>query len=198
WQNIDQIARNFGKEAVATFIGSSQVRQFFGVRDFSTARLISDMLGTQTLEFDDILAQEKAVLNRKQIARQLFTGGDPFEAALNIKYHNLAAQHRTKQARALMTPDEIMNMPEDRQILFISGLNLAPIFAHKQAYYTRCDLAGAYLPNPYHKPTDRVRIATRFGTRWLPVITEPVPEKHAHLPQYQRGKWTFIKGYRPY
>ena len=34
---------------------------------------------------------------------------------------------RLNLARALMTPDEILAMPEDRQILFISGRGLKPI-----------------------------------------------------------------------
>ena len=53
------------------------------------------------------------------------------------------------------------------------------------------------MPNPQHPPMDRVRVQGRFGSKWLPVITERVPERFAHLPQYRSGQWSFVKGYRP-
>jgi type IV secretion system protein VirD4 len=88
-------------------------------------------------------------------------------------------------------------MPEDAQLLLISGLGLHPIYANKYPYFTRPEMAGAYLPNPYHPPGDAVQIATRRGPRQARVITERVPERYAHLPQYESGFWSFIEGYRP-
>jgi hypothetical protein len=199
WQDVGQISRNFGKDALSGFLGSSQLRQFFGVSDYETAKLISDMLGTQTLEFDQVLEQERAAVQKAQAVRRLLAGDDPIAVGLEMSYQNLAVVHRTKQARALMTPDEILAMPEDRQILFIRGLLKTPtIYAHKYPYYTRREMSGAYLPNPYHRPNDRVKIATPFGSFWRRVITEAVPEKYAHLPQYPSGEWAFVKGYRPH
>lgn len=196
WQNVEQISRNFGPDAISAFIGSSQVRQFFGVRDLDTARMLSAMLGTQTLEYDDELAQAAAELQKSQILHEILMGGDPIQASLNYRYHSFASDHLTKQPRLLLTPDEILNMPEDRQILYISGLNLKPVYANKYPYFTRREMAGSYLPNPYHKPTDRVRIAGRFWSHWVKVVTEPVPKKYAHLPQYQSGNWSYVKGFR--
>ncbi len=197
WQGVDQIARNFGKEAVQTIVGSSQVRQFLGVRDLETASMVSAMLGAQTLEYDDELAQKRAKTQRKRMIRDLLMGGDPVQIGTELVRENHAASHRTKQPRLLMARDEVLNMPEDRQILFISGLNLYPIQASKYPYFTRPEMAGHYLPNPYHPPTDRVRIGSRSGSHWARVITERVPEKYADLPQYQSGEWSFIEGYRP-
>lgn len=68
-------------------------------------------------------------------------------AGIGLAYSAHAAQHRTKQARALMTPDEVLNLPEDEQILFISGLGLAPVRANKRPYFTRHEMAAGYLPN---------------------------------------------------
>lgn len=197
WQDTGQITRNFGREALSGFLGSSQLRQSFGTRDLDTARLWSDMLGTQTLEYDASLDQAAARRNKAHIIRELMAGADPFEAGLNYAQQARAAINRTKQARALMTPDEILNMPEDRQILFISGLGLMPVFANKYPYFKQREMAGGYMPNPYHPPADTVRVATRFGSRVCRVITERVPRKYSHLPQYQSGEWSFIEGYRP-
>jgi type IV secretion system protein VirD4 len=43
----------------------------------------------------------------------------------------------------------------------------------------------------------RVRIQTRWGSQMVGAITEPVPDRLAHLPQYRSGMWSYIKGYHP-
>ena len=96
-----------------------------------------------------------------------------------------------------MTPDEVLAMPEDRQILFISGKNLKPVLAHKYPYFTRRQMAGLYLANPYHPPTDSVPVAARFGKRRAAVVTEAVPDELAGFPQYRSGTWSYVTGYRP-
>lgn len=194
WQDIGQIARNYGRDAVSGFLGSSQTRQFFGVRDLETARLVSAMLGNQTIDYDPPVEQAAARRDMRLWAHQVMNGGDPFEIGLNFKALQITATTRIKQARPLMTPDEILCMPEDRQILFISGLNLNPVYAAKHPYFTRAEMVGGYMPNPYHPPGDTVRLA---GGRWGRVIIERVPGRHASLPQYQSGQWSYIAGYRP-
>lgn len=197
FQDAGQIVRNFGAPALQGFLGSAQTRQFFGVRDYQTAQLVSEMLGTETLEFDDTLQQEAARKHKHDTVRAVLEGRDPFEAAREYAHFTYNASHRTKQARPLMSPDEILAMPEDRQILFVSGKNLKPLYLAKHPYFTRREMAGCYLANPYHPPTDRVRIAGRFGSRWVPVVTEAVPGKFASFPQFASGSWSYPKGYRP-
>jgi type IV secretion system protein VirD4 len=127
----------------------------------------------------------------------MFSGADPFAAGMNYGYQVQASVHRVKQARLLMTPDEVLNMPEDKQVIFISGKNLMPIYADKFPYFTNPAMAGAFMPNPYHPPMDSVQVITRSGAKRKPVITERVPAEFAHYPQYESGDWSFIKGYRP-
>ncbi len=198
FQDAGQIKRNFGPEALQGFLGSAQMRQFFGVRDYETAQLISNMLGSETLEYDDILQQESARRQKREAVRGLLMrGNDPFEAAHGINHANFQENHRTKQVRSLMTPDEILAMPEDRQILFISGKNLKPILAAKYPYFTRREMAGKYLPNPYHPPLDSVPIKTRFGAKRAAIITERVPRHLASFPQYAAGSWAYVQGCKP-
>ena len=197
FQDVGQLKRIYGAEALSGFLGSSQVRQFFGVRDLETAKMISQMLGKQTLEYDPDLEQAAARRNKAHIIRELLAGADPFEAGLNYAHQSRAAISRNKIARDLMTPDEILNMPEDRQIVFISGLNIGPVFANKYPYYTRREMAGAYMNNPYHPAGDAVNVITRFGVREKRIVTERVPSKYQSLPQYPSGQWSYIKGYRP-
>lgn len=116
FQDAGQIIRNFGSTGLQGFMGSAALRQFFGVRDYDTAQLVSAMLGQQTLEYDDTLRQAQARQAKRQAAMSVLTGNDPFSAAQNLKHNAFLETQKTKQARSLMTPDEILAMPEDRKI----------------------------------------------------------------------------------
>ncbi|MEM6463201.1 MAG: type IV secretory system conjugative DNA transfer family protein [Pseudomonadota bacterium] len=198
FQDVGQIVRHYGRPALQSFLGSAQTRQFFGVRDYETARLVSDMLGTETLEYDDPWRQGDARHRKQAAALNLVMGDDPFSAGAEYAHYARASENRDKQARPLMTPDEVLAMPEDRQILFISGKNLKPVYAWKYPYFERHEMAGRYLPNPWHPPSDRVRIKTRFGSKWVRVVTEAVPSSHAHYPQYQDGTYSYVEGFKPF
>ncbi|MFA7586945.1 MAG: type IV secretory system conjugative DNA transfer family protein, partial [Novosphingobium sp.] len=106
FQDLGQIARNYGSEAVQGFIGSAQMRQFFGVRDLQTAETISRMLGQETLRYDDTSAQANARLRRKQAALAIFNGANPIEAAIEYRHYRTVEQAPAKAQRWLMTPDE--------------------------------------------------------------------------------------------
>jgi len=121
WQDIGQIASNHGLTAIQTFLGSSRMRQFFGVRDYQTAQLISNMLGTETLEYDDARMQEAARLQKRQAVQRVLGGEDMFTAMMDAAHYAKAAQMRSKQARKLRTEDEILSLDGDRQILFVAG-----------------------------------------------------------------------------
>lgn len=198
FQDLGQIIRNYGASSLQSFIGSAQVRQFFGVRDYQTAQLVSQMLGSETLNYDDVLRQNEARRHKRQAAMRFLSEADPMAALLDYRHYEEAAEIQAKQARMLMMPDEVLALPEDRQVLFISGKNLKPVLAHKYPFFSRPEMAGLYLPNPFHPPLDRVRVATRFGEKWLRVITEPVPPALRHLPQYQEGLISYVEGYRPF
>lgn len=196
FQDIGQIARNFDRTAIQTLMGNAQVRQFFGIRDYETAKLVSEMLGTQTLAFDGFEYQAAARRERWNAAREALMGGDPLSWGYDFGHYDRTSQHRTKQARPLMTPDEILSMPEDAQILFVSGLDLRPVCGERRSYFSQRRNAGRFLPNPYHPPVDRVRVKTRFGSKWARVISEPVPEKWRDFPQYRDGRALHVEGYR--
>jgi len=198
FQDLAQIKRSYGADALQSFLGSAQLRQFFGVRDYETAELISKMLGMETLEYVDPLQRERAKHGKWQALAGFLIGNDPLQSARDYKRYQTESEHRAKQTRRLMTPEEILAMPENRQIIFISSLNLRPIYAEKYAYYERIEMAGKFLPNPYHPPVDRVRLMTADGPQMRRVIIEPVPPELAgQFPQYREGRWSFVDGYRP-
>ena len=196
FQDTGQIVRNFGASALQSFLGSAQTRQFFGVRDHETAKLVSGMLGTETREYDDEPRQQEARRRKDAAFRSMFTeDADPFDAARDYADFARAEAHRTKQPRLLMTPEEVLALPEDRQVLFVAGKNTPPILAWKYPYFTRREMAGRYLNNPYHPPADKVRVRGFFRSKWADVVTEPVPEKYASFPQHSDGFRRYVKGY---
>lgn len=195
FQDAGQISRNFGREALQSFLGSSALRQFFGVRDYETAKLISEMIGEATFAYEDAGAQDRARMARQAQAQSVLFGGDPFEAAREFAHASRAAKRQTHVRRPLITPSEVLALPEDEQILFISGRDLPPIRGKKYPYYSLREYAGRYLPNPYHPPNDRVIVQGRFGPKALRVYERDVPYKYRDFPQYASGSALEIEGY---
>jgi len=183
-----------GPEAETIITSSAAARIYFALRDIGSAATLSKMLGTQTLEYDDELAQSKAMMAKKAAIRAvLMDGASPHAEGTKLAHYNQAATNRTKQARLLRTPDEVMNTADGKAYLFMDGLAGA-IYADRTAYYEQADLAGRFHPNPYHPPLDKVRIKTRFGHRWAKIVRAPVPARFAHYPQYAGGHWSYVEG----
>ncbi|WP_300532438.1 type IV secretory system conjugative DNA transfer family protein [Maricaulis sp.] len=175
---------------------SAAVRQYFAVRDDVSAARLSKQLGMQTLEYDDKAAQLRAQYAREEAARHLIAGGDPVQAALALSHHSALEANRSQQQRELRTMDEVIFTLNDRQYLFIDGVP-HPVYAERGPYWESYAMRGRFLPNPYHPPTDSVRIKTRLGHANRRVITERVPAQFAHLPQFADGYWSYIEGFRP-
>lgn len=197
FQSIAQIKHNFYPEAVQEFMSSAATRLFFGVRDFDTAKLVSDMAGDETLEYDTLKQKEAYSKRYQQVKSVLLDGANPVIAGATYKYHDQAYKTRSKQVRKLITGEEVLSLPENRAIAFVSGKNLKPLPLEKRPYYLERFMAGLYMPNPYHPPSDKVMIKARWGTGWKKVVTEPVPQQFAHYPQYANGEWKYIEGFRP-
>lgn len=197
WQDIGQITHNFGAGGTDTFMASAQMRQFLGTRDYNTARLISNMLGTETLEYNDTRQQEEASRQKRLAVQRALQGEDMLTAMMEAAHFSKASQMRTKQARKLLTEDEVLSLGVDKQILFLSGKEPLAVLSDRRPYFECPELAGLYLPNPYHPPYDRVRIATRWGSRDARVIREAVPQKFSSYAQYRNGSWAYVEGYEP-
>lgn len=115
-QDVHQLRATYGQRA-GTFLSNAGVLQVFGVNDHDSARLISDLLGQETVVFQ--------TMSRALDAEQ--TG---------ITY---GEQHI---ARALLTPDEVRNLPQNLELLFLAGQR--PIVAGKLAYYADAEFRGLY------------------------------------------------------
>jgi type IV secretion system protein VirD4 len=115
-QDIHQLRATYGQRA-GTFLSNAGVLQVFGVNDHESARLVSDLLGQETVVFQTMaraLDSEKTGISYSQ-------------------------QHT---ARPLLTPDEVHNLPAQGQLVFLAGQR--PIVAEKLSYYADPEFRDLY------------------------------------------------------
>lgn len=190
WQSTAQM-KALGPEAEKIIPASAALQNWFGVRDDITAKALSERLGYETLRYVDEHRREAALHAKRKAAGSLFFGGDPFKTAMELAHHARMAELPVLKQRPLMTQDEVLGLPPDKQIIYADGL-AHPILADRIPYYEQPFMAGRYHPNPYFPPETHVQVMTKRGPQWRPVITEPVPKVFAHYPQYQDGTWSRI------
>lgn len=115
-QDMSQLKDLYGERA-GTFIANAGVQQVFGVNDFETAKWLSQMIGQETAGFQT----------------DSFKPGDGPSFSNNLT------------GRDLLTPDEIMQLPQDRQLLRVQGQ--ATAIAQKLRYYADPEFAGLFTPD---------------------------------------------------
>lgn len=147
-QELEEVIRVYGREALATILSQTDVKQFFGVASFETAYLVSKMLGQTT------------------ISTESFSMGQDLAET--------PTANRSKAPRDLLTPDEVRRLPDDEQIIF--ARNLLPMRALKAGYHEIAPWRDQVAPNPMFggkrflgkvklKISGSKAIATRAGTR---------------------------------
>jgi type IV secretion system protein VirD4 len=117
-QDVHQLRAAYGERA-GTFLSNAAVLQMFGINDHDSARLVSDLLGQSTT----IFAAE---------SRNPGTFMTPVTTSVS--------DHHT--GRPLMTPDEVRNLPQHQQLLFVSGMR--PTLANKLRYYADPEFRGLF------------------------------------------------------
>lgn len=114
-QDMHQLQGIYGKRA-GTFLSNAGVLQFFGVSDLETAEHVSKLLGQATVKF---------------------------ESESNQKFEMLkGSTSEQRTGRALLTPDEIRQLPKNEQLLFVAGR--PPIRALKLRYYEDPEFSGRF------------------------------------------------------
>jgi type IV secretion system protein VirD4 len=137
-QDLSQLKLHY-KKSWQTFLANTEFKSFFGVNDIDTASLVSEMIGTATVDDSNS------------------TNASSFSATKGYQYgnHSSYSENRSSNssstsshtARRLMTPDEILHMPQDKQLFFIKGLN--PIYCDLVKYYEDEELlAYSKIPPP--------------------------------------------------
>ena len=114
-QDMSQLKDLYAARA-NTFVANAGVLQTFGVNDFETSKWLSQMIGRETAGYQS----------------QSHKPGDVPSVTSNVT------------ARDLMTPDEIMQIPADMQLLRIQGQ--PTIAARKLRFFADREFDGLYTP----------------------------------------------------
>ena len=115
-QDVHQLRALYERRA-GTFLSNAGVLQIFGVNDHDSAKLVSDLLGQETVVFETM---SRAI--------------DAEETGISFGQQHVG--------RALLTPDEVRTMPANLELLFLAGQR--PIVATKLAYYADREFAGRF------------------------------------------------------
>ncbi len=157
-QELQEIVRVYGREALATVLSQCDIKQFFGVASLDTAQMVSRMLGDRELPGENFT-----------LGHEL--GGIP---GLSIN----------KGSKPLLTAEELRRLDDDEQIVFIR--NLRPARLRKVGYHEVHPWRTEYVkPDPIHggKPflgTVKMRLrsgklrATRHGIKRVQRTKRPL------------------------
>jgi type IV secretion system protein VirD4 len=170
-QDLTQLAHAYGR--YESIISNCHVRVAFAANKVETAKLISDMAGTMTVHKET----------------RTYTGN-----RLNpVLMHVMASEQET--SRPLLTPDEVMRLPDDAALVFVAGH--PAIYATKIRYYDDPVFrARAEIPAPGTSDQlehDWSHWTSRAGPRVYPAIPpeeaqpplitdEPEPEDAGVIP----------------
>lgn len=136
-QAESEIERQFTQKSARTINALTAIKQILGVSDAAEAKRVSDALGRGT--YATISLQE---------------GGDGLQSSM------------ADQGRPLMTPDEVLAMPRNEQIIFCDSLR--PIRARKLYQNEIAPMCEMLDPNPLENNTklpSRPRVAIDYGDR---------------------------------
>jgi len=115
-QDLSQLKRLYGSENWQTFVANAGVFQYFGSRDFETAKYAEHLCGVTTL-------RKRSMSFGSSVSRSGQGGSSGSSETVSID----------DVQRPLVYADELMRMPRDEQLLFIE--NLPPIRAKKWWWY---------------------------------------------------------------
>jgi len=115
-QDLSQLKRLYGSENWQTFVANAGVFQYFGSRDFETAKYAEHLCGVTTL-------RKRSMSFGSSVSHSAQGGSSGSSETVSID----------DVQRPLVYADELMRMPRDEQLLFIE--NLPPIRAKKWWWY---------------------------------------------------------------
>ena len=113
-QNLPQLDEVYGQSARESFIGNCRVIQAFGIKDLTTAKHVSEMLGNRTIFYKTVSTSEGSGYSS--------SGG--LNGGSSNSRNSSYSINETLQARSLLTPDEVMASPDIINIADIGRFRL--------------------------------------------------------------------------
>lgn len=142
-QDVSQLQLHY-KDSWRTFFANTGTQCFFGVSDIATANLVSEMTGTATVDHRSFTAgqNESKAFGTSSGSNSSHTSGGPHSTSTSGSssgtsytetYGTNASATVAYTARRLITPDEVMRMHDEEQIVFMKGLK--PLRCNRIPYY---------------------------------------------------------------
>ena len=158
-QDLTQLAHAYGR--YESIISNCHVRVAYAANKVETAKLISDMAGTMTVHKET----------------RTYTG-----SRLNpVLMHVMASEQET--SRPLLTPDEVMRLPEDAALIFVAGQ--PTIYGRKARYYVDPVFSERAKISPPQRSDRLVHDWAHWTARRLPSETPDGTESPALNPNDQ-------------
>lgn len=190
WQSIGQISQIYGEEGLQTLLGNSHFQIFHSIGDYPSAKFVSDMLGYETVVYKGSNTKSTEASLNSGLEQIALRGGD-LTSALQLNHHH--KENYDQAARLLRTPDQIMQMRANIQIVYLPGSDCPPIEALKVPYFHKEKLLGLYMPNPYHRPFNQVALIDKHGKKSQhPITLARVTDSLRQYPQYCSGFYPVI------
>jgi type IV secretion system protein VirD4 len=140
-QDTQQLKGIYEEHGMNSFLSNSTYRITFAANNYETANLISQLCGNKTV---DQVSQNKPK----------FLDFNPASRSMSV----------SKTQRALLLPQEVINLPRDDQILLIESS--PPIKSEKIKYYSDNTFKKRLLPPipiPKQKPFDMEKLRENFA-----------------------------------
>lgn len=128
-QDLAQVEEIYGK-AWRTMFANARVKQLFGTSDLQTAKELSELMGDTTVYSDS-----------GNVGKSLDNAGV-------IGKGKSISDGASEKGRRLVTPDEVLAMPNEKQLLQVRGHR--PVYAEKLNYLEMPEVRGLYSPNPMY------------------------------------------------
>jgi len=134
-QDLAQLAQTYGRDE--SIVSNCHVRVAYTANKIETAKVISEMAGTMTVHRE----------------ARTYTGNRLSPVLLHV----MASEQELR--RPLLTPDEVMRLPDDAALIFVAGR--APIYGQRIRYYEDPVFADRASIPP---PSGSDRLAHDWGT----------------------------------
>jgi len=134
-QDLAQLAQTYGRDE--SIVSNCHVRVAYTANKVETARVISEMAGTMTVHRE----------------ARTYTGSRLSPVLLHV----MASEQELR--RPLLTPDEVMRLPDDAALIFVAGR--PPIYGQRIRYYEDPVFADRASIPP---PSGSDRLAHDWGT----------------------------------
>ena len=135
-QDTEQLKGIYEDSGMNSFLSNATYRVTFSANNIDTAELISKMVGNKTVK-------------QHSLNKPKFLDLNPGSRSV----------HESETQRALLLPQEVMNLPRDQQILLIESsppIKSKKIFYYKDSFFTRRLLPQTFVPTqePYDPRKD--------------------------------------------